>query len=180
VCYSALQCVAACCSALQCVAVCCSAVQRVAVCIDVNAKRRSGRCIRMRQDTQIPLDVTAQTFVCCSVLQCAAVDNITELQCVRWLLFLLQCVAVFCSVLRCVAVCCGVVQYAALRCSVLQCVVAGCCVLQCVDVEGQTVNPTILTRSTSLNRDTQRQAKDTQTETHRDRRQKHAETHRDT
>ena len=75
---------------------------------------------------QIPLDVTAQTFVCFSVLQCAAVDNITELQCVRWHLFLLQCVAVFCSVLRCVAVWCGMLHCVAVCCNVLQYVAMRC------------------------------------------------------
>ena len=61
-------------------------------------------------------DLTLEALlVCCSVLQCVAVN-------------VLQCVAVCCS--ECVAVCCSVLQCVAVCCS--ECVAVCCSVLQCV------------------------------------------------
>ena len=63
---------------------------------------------------------------CCSVLQCAAAGDPTNLNinvCIR--MQYLQCVAVCCSVLQRVAACCSVLQRVAVCCSVLQCAAAG-------------------------------------------------------
>ena len=71
--------------------------------------------------------------MCCSVLQCAAVDDIVRSRLVHQSAGVLQCVAVCCSVLQClqcVAVCYGVSLCVAVRCSVLLCVAVCCSVLQ--------------------------------------------------
>jgi len=68
----------------------------------------------------LPWEQTWSSFLCCSVLQCAAV-------CCS----VLQCAAACCSVLQCAAVCCSVLQCAAVCCSVLQCVAVCCSALQC-------------------------------------------------
>jgi len=87
--------------------------------------------------------------VCCSELQCVAVNCVccSVLHCFTvWLFYsVLQSGAVCCSVLQCVAVCCSVLQCVAVCCSVLQCVAVccsdigsvlhlGCIISQCIAV----------------------------------------------
>jgi len=86
---SSITCV--CCSVLQCAAVFCSVLQCVAACSEVLAQslQRAQNCWRSsRHASAVVNDILSSiTYVCCSVLQCAAVC---------------------CSVLQCVAGCCSV------------------------------------------------------------------------
>ena len=66
--------------------------------------------------------VLQRDAVCCSVLQCVAVD-------VRGTLFKRQCVAACCSVLQWMS------EVPCLNGTVLQCVAVCCSVLQCVAVD---------------------------------------------
>ena len=148
-----LQCVAVWCSVVQCGAVCCSVLLSMGlgtyiyVYIAVNGLTFENVCLLLWGLTFGLGIYIYYIYVCCSVLQCAAV-------CCS----VLQCAAVFCSVLQCVAVCCSmllfiglgiyiyvyitsneltfwecvliavVLQSVAVHCSVLQCV-AVCCFL---------------------------------------------------
>ena len=106
--------------------------------------------------------VLQRVAVCCSVLECMAVGNLSSETAVEhvYLLHIPKCVVACCSAMYCVAVRCSVLQYVAVccsllmrvswaarrlsrmlpfafsqvYCSVLQCNVLCCSVLQCVVV----------------------------------------------